>query len=168
MSRIMSGHCVDYFHDKSGSWRIEASSDMLCSVMKSDTQPSSATSNHITGIVRHWLQAYFNGSPSPFPTEVQLDTRFHTDFQKHVWNIVLRVPFGQSRTYSEIAKEYGDVNASRAVGTAVGKNPFAIVIPCHRVLGKNGALTGYRWGEETKRSLLTHEGHPSFRQASLF
>ena len=80
-----------------------------------------------------------------------------TDFEVRVWRTLLRIPFGQATTYSEIANRIGRPSAARAVGAAVGKNPVSFVVPCHRVLGRSGALTGYHWGLTRKRAILGWE-----------
>lgn len=80
-----------------------------------------------------------------------------TDFQVRVWKALLRIPMGRARTYSAIAREVGSPSASRAVGAAVGANPLSFVVPCHRALGKSGALTGYHWGLTRKRAMLGWE-----------
>jgi methylated-DNA-[protein]-cysteine S-methyltransferase len=80
------------------------------------------------------------------------------DFQRRVWRLIDRVPFGQTTTYGEIARELGDPTLARRVGGAVGRNPLSIVVPCHRVVGKDGKLTGYAGGLERKRLLLELEG----------
>jgi methylated-DNA-[protein]-cysteine S-methyltransferase len=81
-----------------------------------------------------------------------------TDFQKRVWEALLDIPFGQTHSYGEIATRLGDANASRAVGLANGRNPIAILIPCHRVIGADGSMTGFGGGIERKRFLLELEG----------
>lgn len=96
--------------------------------------------------------AYMNGADLMLPVDVRA-----TPFQTCVWRELCAIPFGESRSYSEIARRIGRGNASRAVGHANGSNPVAIVIPCHRVIGSNGSLTGYRWGIEYKRRLLARE-----------
>ncbi|MCT8990085.1 methylated-DNA--[protein]-cysteine S-methyltransferase [Chelativorans sp. SCAU2101] len=80
-----------------------------------------------------------------------------TDFQIRVWEALLRIPMGRARAYSDIAAEIGCPAASRAVGAAVGANPLSFVVPCHRALGKSGALTGYHWGLTRKRAILGWE-----------
>ena len=101
------------------------------------------------------LAMYFEGTLKIF--DLPLDLR-GTDFQKQVWKLLLEIPFGETRTYGDIACTLGNVGASQAVGAANGKNPVAIVVPCHRVIGASGHLTGYAGGMEKKRFLLTHEG----------
>ena len=80
-----------------------------------------------------------------------------TDFQVRVWESLLKIPLGRAVTYSDIAHDIGQPTASRAVGAAVGRNPISFVVPCHRALGKNGALTGYHWGLTRKRAMLGWE-----------
>jgi len=80
-----------------------------------------------------------------------------TDFEVRVWETLLRIPVGCATTYGEVANHIGKPSAARAVGTAVGKNPISFVVPCHRVIGKSGALTGYHWGLTRKRAILGWE-----------
>ncbi len=80
-----------------------------------------------------------------------------TDFEIRVWKTLLKIPMGRATTYSDIARDLGNPKASRAVGTAVGRNPISFVVPCHRVLGRNGSLCGYHWGLTRKRAILGWE-----------
>jgi len=100
------------------------------------------------------LEEYFAGRRQRF--ELPLDMR-GTPFQKNVWNALLAIPFGEVRSYGELAHKLGKPNASRAVGAANGRNPISIVVPCHRVIGASGKLTGFAGGLETKARLLNHE-----------
>lgn len=97
------------------------------------------------------LGAYFAGKRTAF--DLPLDLR-GTDFQKRVWGALLTIPFGETRSYGEIARAIGRPSASRAVGAANGRNPISIIAPCHRVIGSNGSLTGFAGGIEAKRLLL--------------
>ena len=81
-----------------------------------------------------------------------------TEFQRRAWRMLMEIPYGQTRSYGEQAKRIGNPNASRAVGLANGRNPIPIVVPCHRVIGADGSLTGFGGGIERKRWLLAHEG----------
>jgi methylated-DNA-[protein]-cysteine S-methyltransferase len=101
------------------------------------------------------LGAYFAGKLTAFT--VPLDFK-GTDFQKSVWAALLEIPFGETRSYAEIARLLGRPTAFRAVGAANGKNPISIIAPCHRVLGSNGALTGFAGGLAAKQYLLGIEG----------
>lgn len=90
-----------------------------------------------------------------------------TEFQTRVWQELLHIPYGTTISYEELAVRVGDIKSIRAVGLANGQNPIAIVVPCHRVIGKNGNLTGYGGGLENKQWLLEHEG-AVLKQLSLF
>ena len=109
------------------------------------------------------LAEYFQGLRRSF--EVPLDLR-GTEFQRRVWELLLYIPFGETRTYLDIALALGDPKAVRAVGAANGQNPVPIIVPCHRVIGGDGALIGYGGGLWRKEWLLAHEGRPV--QARLF
>jgi AraC family transcriptional regulator of adaptative response/methylated-DNA-[protein]-cysteine methyltransferase len=80
-----------------------------------------------------------------------------TDFEVRVWETLLKIPMGRATTYSDVASRVCTTKASRAVGAAVGKNPISFVVPCHRVLGKSGALTGYHWGITRKQAMIGWE-----------
>jgi methylated-DNA-[protein]-cysteine S-methyltransferase len=101
------------------------------------------------------LQEYFDGKRKAFDLELNFIGR---EFQNRVWRALLGIPFGETRSYRDIARELGNPNATRAVRAANGKNPIGIVAPCHRVVGASGALTGFAGGLETKEQLLTREG----------
>ncbi|MBV8516096.1 MAG: methylated-DNA--[protein]-cysteine S-methyltransferase [Acidobacteria bacterium] len=105
------------------------------------------------------LREYFDGKRTVF--ELDLAPR-GTEFQRAVWDELLRVPYGATVTYAEIAHRIGRPNAVRAVGAANGANPIAVIVPCHRVIGSNGTLTGYGGGIERKQWLLAHEGRRLF------
>ena len=100
------------------------------------------------------LCEYFEGKRASFSFPVRLDG---TAFQQSVWEELLKIPYGQTRTYGEIASAIGRPKAARAVGIACGKNPVWIVVPCHRVIGKNDTLTGYAGGLDLKQKLLDLE-----------
>jgi methylated-DNA-[protein]-cysteine S-methyltransferase len=100
------------------------------------------------------LHEYFKGERREF----DLPIRMHgTTFQQRVWRELMAIPYGETRSYGEQAKRIGNPNASRAVGLANGRNPIAIIVPCHRVIGADGSLTGFGGGLERKRWLLAHE-----------
>ena len=101
------------------------------------------------------LSAYFAGTLARF--DVPLDFR-GTDFQRSVWQALLTIPFGETRSYAAIARHIGRPAAVRAVGAANGRNPISIIAPCHRVIGSNGALTGFAGGLDAKDYLLRLEG----------
>jgi methylated-DNA-[protein]-cysteine S-methyltransferase len=103
------------------------------------------------------LRAYFAGEITDFDLVLAPQG---TPFQLRVWEALRRIPFGETRSYGELAKRIGKPTASRAVGAANGQNPISIVIPCHRVIGADGSLTGYAGGLPTKKTLLELEGVP--------
>jgi methylated-DNA-[protein]-cysteine S-methyltransferase len=105
--------------------------------------------------VREQLLAYFSGDLKNF--DVILSPH-GTEFQKHVWKTLASIPFGKTWSYSDIAKKVNSPKAVRAVGAANGRNPIPIILPCHRVIGSNGTLTGYAGGLPMKQWLLEHEG----------
>lgn len=100
------------------------------------------------------IMAYFKNYKTGFSFAMEPEG---TAFQKQIWELLGRIPPGQTVSYSEIAATYGDRKALRAVGNAIGKNPILIAIPCHRVIGNKGQLTGYAGGLDKKRALLKHE-----------
>ena len=100
------------------------------------------------------LNEYLDGKRSSF--DLQLEPK-GTEFQKKVWNALKEIPYGETRSYGEIAKIIGNEKASRAVGMANNKNPIAIIVPCHRVIGANGKLVGYAGGLDLKEKLLKLE-----------
>ena len=101
-----------------------------------------------------WLDEYFAGE-EPDPEDLLL-APIGTDFRRTVWQALLDIPYGETVTYGELARRIG-CGSARAVGAAVGRNPLSIIIPCHRVLGADGSLTGYAGGIDCKRWLLEHE-----------
>ena len=104
---------------------------------------------------RRQIEAYCRGELKQFTIPIKLAG---TEFQKKVWAALCEIPFGETRTYGEIAKSIGNKNGSRAVGNANSKNPIPLLVPCHRVIGSNGKLTGFAHGLSIKQQLLTLEG----------
>jgi methylated-DNA-[protein]-cysteine S-methyltransferase len=111
------------------------------------------------------LGAYFAGELTDF--DIELDLR-GTNFQQRVWKALLTIPYGETRSYGEIAEQIGVPGAARAVGLANGHNPIAIVVPCHRVIGAGGSLTGYGGGLDRKRTLLELENKRAAVNLTLF
>jgi methylated-DNA-[protein]-cysteine S-methyltransferase len=117
------------------------------------TSPTGATGPVLAEAVRQ-LEEYFAGTRTEF--DLPLDPA-GTPFQRQAWSVLCAIPFGETTTYGEQARRLGDPKKSRAVGAANGRNPIAIVVPCHRVIGSSGKLTGYAGGLDTKAWLLDHE-----------
>jgi len=109
------------------------------------------------------LQEYFKGLRTEFNLKLNAQG---TDFQKRVWNALEQIPHGKTTSYLKLAKTLGDIKAIRAVANANGKNPLWIIVPCHRVIGSNGSLTGYAGGLHRKQWLINHES--PYKQQSLF
>ncbi|WP_047417990.1 methylated-DNA--[protein]-cysteine S-methyltransferase [Cellulophaga sp. Hel_I_12] len=109
------------------------------------------------------LREYFEGTRQEFNLALNPEG---TDFQKRVWNAIAEIPFGTTVSYLELSRKLGDPKAIRAVASANGRNPIWIVVPCHRVIGSDGSLTGYAGGLQRKQWLLEHES--PYKQASLF
>lgn len=109
------------------------------------------------------LQEYFEGSRKNFDLKLNPSG---TEFQKNVWDALLKISFGKTISYMDLSKQLGDIKAIRAVANANAKNPLWIIVPCHRVIGSNGSLTGYAGGLHRKQWLLEHES--PYKQESLF
>jgi methylated-DNA-[protein]-cysteine S-methyltransferase len=105
--------------------------------------------------IERQLGEYFAGTRKAFTVDLDM---VGTEFQKKVWEALLAIPFGETRTYADIARQIGSPNAFRAVGAANGRNPVSIVAPCHRAIGSDGSLTGFAGGLSAKQYLLTLEG----------
>lgn len=111
------------------------------------------------------LEEYLGGSRTDF--DIPYDAGGNA-FQQRVWDRLKHIPFGETVTYGELAAELGDPHLAQAVGSAVGRNPISIIIPCHRVVGRNGQLTGYAGGLRNKRYLLDLEEPSVVREGKLF
>jgi methylated-DNA-[protein]-cysteine S-methyltransferase len=146
-----------------GSMLLAASDDGLAGIWfdgqrhgpQAPTWPVVATHPVLDEAVRQ-LEAYFDGKRAHF--DLPLDLRHGTPFQQSVWQALLGIPSGQTTSYAALGRQLGRPTAARAVGAAVGRNPLSIVVPCHRVLGTAGALTGYAGGLHRKTALLRLEG----------
>ena len=125
-------------------------------------KPSDNVPQSLSAVVTQ-LKEYFNGQRIDF--ELKLNPE-GTDFQQKVWQELVKIPFGSTVTYLDMAKRLGDPKCIRAAATANGKNPLWIIIPCHRVIGSDGSLTGYAGGLWRKKWLLAHES--PVKQQSLF
>jgi methylated-DNA-[protein]-cysteine S-methyltransferase len=147
-----------------GELKLVASDNGLAAILWENDNPRRNATGSLTADENHpvlceteqQLNAYFAGTRTAF--SIPLD--FHgTEFQKQVWSALLTIPFGETRSYSQIAQQIHNPKAVRAVGAANGKNPISIVAPCHRVIGADGTLTGFAGGLAAKARLLALEGH---------
>jgi methylated-DNA-[protein]-cysteine S-methyltransferase len=134
--------------------KVEADENHITEIIFID-QPVASNPNRLTDLATNQLEDYFSGKRKSFNLPLLLQG---TDFQKLIYELVQEIPFGQTVSYMKLAKLYGDEKAIRAVAAANGKNRLAIVVPCHRVVGIDGTLTGYVWGLQKKEWLLQHEG----------
>lgn len=145
-----------------GTLMLAATDDGLAAILWENDRPSRvplhviAESNHHPVLVEaeRQLTEYFAGRRTDFELKMDISG---TAFQQSVWNALLTIPFGETRSYADIAKQIGKPRAVRAVGSASGRNPLSIVAPCHRVVGSSGALTGFAGGLEVKAQLLAFE-----------
>ena len=137
-----------------GILKIGYEGDVITFLKKTegDTIPGKRT--ELTDLVYFQIMEYLEGKRKTFDFPYELSG---TDFQKKVWKELCKIPYGETRTYKEIATSIGNPKASRAVGMANNKNPITIVVPCHRVVGSNGKLVGYAGGLEMKEALLKIE-----------
>jgi len=154
---------VAYLKTPIGYAEFQGDADGLASITVFDeAQPSEIVPEVLEDAV-YQLSEYFEGKRTEF--DLKLNPK-GTDFQKRVWEALCKIPYGKSISYLELSKQLGDVKAIRAVASANGKNPLWIVVPCHRVIGSNGDLTGYAGGLHRKKWLLQHES--PVKQQTLF
>lgn len=158
---------MNYYHKKMaspvGELTLIASEKGLAAVLWENDRPGRVKTDTGTESNEHplllevekQLQEYFEKKRTLFMLELDF---IGTEFQKKVWQALLGIPFGETRTYGQIAKQLGDIKAVRAVGAANGKNPISIIAPCHRVIGASGKLVGFAGGLDNKAYLLELEG----------
>lgn len=145
-----------------GLLTLIASDSALMAVIWEDDDPKRVRVKSQTEDIKHpvlleaerQLQEYFSGKRKSFSLKLDLQG---TEFQKAVWSELLKIPYGETRSYGELARKIGNAKASRAVGAANGKNPISIIVPCHRVIGSSGKLTGFAGGLLVKEKLLKLE-----------
>lgn len=153
-----------FIHTPLGIAKLEGDESGLASItVLNDDIPASTVIPELLEDAVYQLQEYFKGKRDSFSLSLNPNG---TDFQKRVWNALQDIPHGKTVSYLGLSKTLGDVKAIRAVAAANGKNPIWIVIPCHRVIGSDGSLTGYAGGLHRKKWLLDHES-PA-KQQSLF
>lgn len=151
---------IDYLDTPLGLFEFMATDQGICQAIfcgdaVSTNENVESKTNDITALCKQQLTEYFAGERKIFT--VPLDPQ-GTEFQQSVWRCLNKIPFGELRSYGEIAKMLNKPKASQAVGGANGRNPITLIVPCHRVIGGNGSLTGYAGGIERKLWLLNHEG----------
>lgn len=154
---------VIYIQTPIGTAKIIGDADGISEIsILSEEKISKKIPNELKECVAQ-LQHYFDGQRIDFTFKLNPKG---TDFQQKVWQELLNIPFGKTMTYLDLSKKVGDIKAIRAVASANGRNPLWIVVPCHRVVGTDGSLTGYAGGLWQKKWLLEHES--PYKQQSLF
>ncbi|WP_159799807.1 methylated-DNA--[protein]-cysteine S-methyltransferase [Flavobacterium sp. MK4S-17] len=153
-----------YINTPLGSCLIEGDDIGVCKIWVLDEKhnPTVSIPAELKEAVAQ-LEEYFSGKRKTFDFKMNPQG---TEFQKKVWKALLEIPYGKTTSYHELSVKLGDVKAIRAVASANGKNPLWVVVPCHRVIGSDGSLTGYAGGLWRKKWLLEHETPPA--QQSLF
>jgi len=145
---------TSYVQSKIGYLIVVASEQYVQEIRFSDEQPDRGETNEISTKCVRQLKEYFAGERREFDVPVHA---LGTEFQVRIWEELMKVPFGQQVTYQELAVKVGDTKMARAVGMASSKNRISIIVPCHRVIGSSGKLTGYAAGLWRKDWLLKHE-----------
>ena len=156
-------HVYKRVHSPVGTLTLVATDEGLAAILWENDRPDRVRLNFTVEESRHpvlveaerQLEEYFAGRRKQFALTLDVSG---TAFQRKVWNALLTIPFGETRSYGRIASEIGNPSAVRAVGAANGRNPVSIVVPCHRVVGSTGALTGFAGGLDVKAQLLAFEG----------
>lgn len=162
----MESTFISFLQTPIGELEIIADENSVLSVTFNDvkSKKTNVNENEISIKCKQQLQEYFNESRKIF----ELTLNFNgTDFQNKVWTELQNISIGKTISYLQLAKNLGDAKCIRAAASANGKNPFAIIVPCHRVIGKDGSLTGYAGGLWRKQWLLEHENNIN-KQVSLF
>lgn len=152
----MSDQFVTYLKSPIGLIKMTGNEKYVTSILFvfEDTEMEPEKSNPVLNKCSKQLTEYFAGKRKEFDVSIDQEG---TDFQHSVWDELMKIPFGQTVSYNDIAKNLGDRNSIRAVGSANGKNKISIIVPCHRVIGSDGSLTGYAGGIWRKKWLLNHE-----------
>jgi methylated-DNA-[protein]-cysteine S-methyltransferase len=145
---------IEYYDSPIGILRINANANELTAIVFVDDIQQPARPNAVSNMAKIQLAEYFAGTRQQFDLPL---TNKGTVFQRQVWQQLKMIPYGKTSRYQDIARQINNPKAVRAVGSANGKNPLTIVVPCHRVIGADGSLTGYAWGVSRKAQLLELE-----------
>ena len=149
---------INYFcyDTEIGTIKISEKEGKVIGLVFSDSKKENEIEKETDSIIKTYMQLkeYLSGKRKNFGIEIEM---IGTEFQKKVWKELLNIPYGETRSYKDIATAIGNKKACRAVGNANNKNPIAIIVPCHRVVGINGSMTGYAGGIDIKEKLLKIE-----------
>lgn len=155
---------LGYYHSPIGELEIKSRGENIISIFFLKDTKAEETITPVIDQCLTELGEYFYKGRKFFTVPLELNG---SAFQQKVWNELIEIPYGSTFSYSDLALRVGDINSVRAVGLANGQNPISIIVPCHRVIGKNGDLVGYAGGLDKKEWLLEHEGVLS-KQLKIF
>lgn len=156
----------EYFESPLGIIEVTADDHVITTIQFTNS-PKDPVPSELTTECRNQLKQYFEGKLTLF--DLPIDWSNYTNFYQQVWSELIKIPYGETRSYQDIANNLQNPKAVRAVGMANGKNPIAIVVPCHRVIGSDGSLTGYASGVDIKQQLLALENPKEYGvQKQLF
>lgn len=156
----------EYFESPFGTVEVTADEHVITTVQFTKS-PKEPVASELTTECCDQLKQYFEGKLTHF--DLPMDWSSYTNFYQQVWSELMKIPFGETRSYQDLANNLQNPKAVRAVGMANGKNPIAIIVPCHRVIGSNGSLTGYAHGVDIKQQLLALENPKEYGvQKQLF
>lgn len=147
---------IAYYISPIGTIEIICENDALISLKKVENKFQTDTETALTKKIKTQLYEYFAGKRKFFDIKIN---PIGTEFQKLVWKELKNIPYGETKSYSEIAKNIGSPKSQRAVGSACNKNPIFLIIPCHRVISKSGKLSGFAYGDDIKMKLHQLENH---------
>ena len=150
----LMNNAIRYYHSPIGWLQLVATEHAISGVAFVSNPGESVGTSPVLDLCQQQLEAYFDGTLTKFSVPLSFDG---TPLQRRVWEALQTIPFGVIWSYSELAQRVGNPKACRAVGGANHRNPIAILVPCHRVVGSSGALTGYAGGLARKQALLEHE-----------
>ncbi len=150
----LMNNAICYYHSPVGWLQLVATDNAISGVSFVSEAGESVGNSPMLDLCQQQLGAYFDGTLTKFSVPLRLQG---TPFQRRVWEALQTIPFGATWSYSELAQRVGNAKACRAVGGANHRNPIPILVPCHRVVGASGALTGYAGGLARKQALLEHE-----------
>lgn len=158
---------ITFYSSPLGNLKLRCSEEHLQELVfaKDDEQQIQKDSHTVLENCITQLNEYFSGERKTFELPLQ---QTGTDFQRKVWELLLKIPFGKTISYNDLSKQYGNLKAIRAVASANGRNNLAIIVPCHRVIGTNRSLTGYAGGLWRKKWLLEHEAKHHLGVMTLF
>ncbi len=162
----MINEYVSYLRSSIGQLKITADTNAINSILFvfDNTEMETENSNDVLEICKQQLNEYFAGVRKEFDININQEG---TEFQQKVWRELIKIPYGKTVSYNDVAKNVGGRNMMRAVGAANGKNKISIIVPCHRVIGSDGKLTGYAGGMWRKEWLLKHEDKYSAEERQL-